>query len=176
MYVILYYKIITSRIRKRGNNIGLVSLCVCVFVCLCALSHNYNFDIWLGGSLNLTLIEGQAHRSKVKVKHEIVILCLILENDRGQVEVKVKCQGHRSRSPRSKTIPEKLVHQGHHKEVRGQGYKGQEESRSKLLSGVFSLIDLREVSRLFHYTLAIITYITHICIYKIYIPGSQKLN
>ena len=48
----------------------------------------------------------------------------------------------------------KVIGQGHHKEVKGKGYEGQEESRSKLLGGVLSPNDLREVRQLFNYTLS----------------------
>ena len=102
------YYFITSRVRGRGNNIGPICLCV-LFVCLC---------LFFGMELTLTPVRmvkviGQMKRSNM----EKVFFCLVLEMDIGQVKAtrsKFKCQGHGSRSPRSRSLSEKEVkHQTH---------------------------------------------------------------
>ncbi len=71
---------------------------------------------------------GQRSRSNM----EIGFFCLISENDRGQVNVKVK------RRSKIKVTKVNIMGQGHHMEVRGQGYDGQEGSRSNIVR--FSLL------------------------------------
>ena len=90
---------------------------------------------------------GQSSRSN----KNMVFFCLVSDgtevrsrSPRSRSKVEVVGQGHQcQRSRYEKEL--KYQGQGHYQEVKGQGYEGQGESRSKLLGRVFSSINSREV-------------------------------